>query len=188
MTQKIFVFNFICSYVPLFLTAFIYVPFGNLIVPHLDVFGLTVQPFAEDEKPTAAPVFQINPDRLRKQVIYFTVTAQIVNLALETVVPYVKRRVFRKAKEFQNNRKGFENAGKVNDSKSEHAFLKRVRDEAELDEYDVTTDLREMCMQVGFQYPNPNYCLASANNFFISVWISDFVLPGLAFGFGLVLD
>lgn len=41
MTQKTFVFNFICSYVPLFLTAFVYVPFGNLIVPHLDVFNLT---------------------------------------------------------------------------------------------------------------------------------------------------
>jgi len=137
----------------------------------LDVFGLTVQPFAEDEKPTAAPVFQINPDRLRKQVIYFTVTAQIVNLALETIVPYVKRRVFRKAKEFQNNRKGFENAGKVNDSKSEHAFLKRVRDEAELDEYDVTTDLREMCMQFGYlTLFSPVWPLASVS-FLINNWI-----------------
>ncbi|CUS07791.1 unnamed protein product [Tuber aestivum] len=171
MTQKIFVFNFICSYVPLFLTAFIYVPFGNLIVPHLDVFGLTVHSFTEDEKPTAAPVFQVNTDRLRKQVIYFTVTAQVVNLALETIVPYVKRRVFRKAKEFQNSRKGYEDAGKVSDEEDEHAFLKRVRDEVELDEYDVTADLREMCMQFGYlTLFSPVWPLASVS-FLINNWI-----------------
>jgi len=171
MTQKIFVFNFICSYVPLFLTAFIYVPFGNLIIPHLDVFGLTVQPSTADGKPMAAPVFQVNTDRLRKQVIYFTVTAQVVNLALETIVPYVKRRVFRKAKELQNNRKGFEEAGEVNDDKSEHAFLKRVRNEAELDEYDVTADLREMCMQFGYlTLFSPVWPLASVS-FLIINWI-----------------
>jgi hypothetical protein len=150
MTQKVFVFNFICSYVPLFLTAFIYVPFGNVIVPHLDVFGLTAQPVT-DEKPAALPAFQINPDRLKKQVIYFTVTAQIVNFALETIVPYVKRKVFKKAKEFQNNRKGYQDAGKVYDDKDEEAFLRRVRNEAELDDYDVTSDLREMVMQVGYR-------------------------------------
>ncbi|PWW72989.1 DUF590-domain-containing protein [Tuber magnatum] len=171
MTQKIFVFDFICSYVPLFLTAFIYVPFGSLIVPHLDVFSLTVQPFTEDEKQTAAPAFQVNTDRLRKQVIYFTVTAQVVNLALETIVPYVKRRVFRKAKEFQNNRKGFEDAGKVSDEEDEHAFLRRVRNEAELDEYDVTADLREMCMQFGYlTLFSPVWPLASVS-FLINNWI-----------------
>lgn len=183
MTQKVFVFNFICSYVPLFLTAFVYVPFGNYIVPHLDIFGLTVQP-STDEKLATPPTFQVNPDRLKKQVIYFTVTAQIVNLALEIIVPYVKRKIFRKAKEFQNNRRGFEDAGKVNDDKDEEAFLKRVRNEAELDDYDVTTDLREMCMQVGFQ------TLAAMIHWLMrlhgSVRISDFVLARLVFGVGVI--
>lgn len=172
MTQKVFIFNFICSYVPLFLTAFIYVPFGNYIVPHLDVFNLTVQPFdTTDEKILEAPLaFQINPDRLKKQVIYFTVTAQIVNLALETIVPFLKRKVFRKAKEFQNKRNGVIAAATADDA-DEKAFLKRVRNEAELDLYDVHTDLREMCMQFGYlTLFSPVWPLAAVS-FLINNWI-----------------
>jgi hypothetical protein len=154
MTQKIFVINFITSYLGIFLTAFIYVPFGTLIVPYLDVFSLTVRPFAENEKQLECPPssgFAINPDRLRKQVIYFTVTAQIVNQALEVVMPYVKRAVFSKVKQIQSER-ALKNGGHVdvsdNDPPEEKAFLKRVRAEVELDVYDVTSDLREMVLQV----------------------------------------
>jgi len=156
LTQKVFVLNFITSYLPIFLTAFVYVPFGTLIVPHLDVFGLTVKPFAEDEKQLKAPKsdFTINPDRLRKQVIYFTVTAQIVNLGMELVVPYLKRRGLLKYKQMQSRR-----ASKLGntplspadtDSPEDHAFLDRVRAEAELGVYDVMTDLREMVLQFGY--------------------------------------
>src|ERR1700748_3899246 len=75
LTQKFFVLDLVTSYLGIFLTAFVYVPFGKIIVPYLDVFSLTVRPFAENEKQVEIdPVkFSINPDRLRKQVIYFTV-------------------------------------------------------------------------------------------------------------------
>jgi anoctamin-10 len=154
MTQKIFVLNFITSYLPIFLTAFVYVPFAGYIVPYLDVFSLTVKAFAENEQQMQAPKagFEINPARLRKQVIYFTVTAQVVNFAMETVVPWFKRRAARKYREMQIERAakkgGAAPAPGANDLPEEHEFLKRVRNEAELDEYDVTSDLREMCMQV----------------------------------------
>ena len=156
LTQKIFVMNFITSYLPIFLTAFVYVPFGNIIVPYLDVFSLTVKPFAEDKKQFQAPKagFTINPDRLRKQIIYFTVTAQIVNFLLELIMPYVKRRGFAKLKEFQSERAaksgGAPPSPDANDPPEEAPFLKRVRQEAELDVYDVTTDLREMVIQFGY--------------------------------------
>lgn len=156
LTQKIFVLNFITSYLPIFLTAFVYVPFGNIIVPYLDVFSLTVRPFAEHEKQLQGPGadWTINPDRLRKQVIYFTVTAQIVNLGMELVVPYLKRRGFSKLKEMQSERAarngGASPAPSVNDPPEDAAFLKRVRQEAELEVYDVTTDLREMVVQFGY--------------------------------------
>ena len=156
MIQKIFILNFITSYLPIFLTAFVYVPFGSLIVPYLDVFSLTARPFAENEKQLTAPQtgFEINPARLRKQVIYFTVTAQIVNFAMETVVPYLKRRGFYKYQQMKNERaakkRGAAPGAKVNDSPEEAEFLARVRSEAELDVYDVTSDLREMVMQYGY--------------------------------------
>lgn len=155
MIQKIFVLNFITSYLPIFLTAFVYVPFAQVIVPHLDVFQLAVKPFAEHEKQMTAPKagFQINPDRLKKQIIYFTVAAQIVNFALQVIVPYVQRIAFRKVKEVKADLAARKGGGATSptadDDPEESAFLVRVRNEAELDIYDVTTDFREMTVQFG---------------------------------------
>lgn len=147
LVQKLFFINFLTSYIPLFLTAFVYMPFGNLLVPYLDIFRITAEKFSNDKAITTES-FQINPDRLKKQTIYFTVTAQIVNLALEVIVPYVKRKAF---KEVQSKISQKDATGKtsVADVPEEHAFLERVRNEAELDVYDVTTDYREMIVQFG---------------------------------------
>lgn len=157
MTQKIFVLNFITSYLGIFLTAFVYVPFGKLIVPFLDIFSVTVRPFAENEKQMQAPTstgFHINPDRLRKQVIYFVVTAQVVNFAMEVIVPYLKRQGFMKYKQMQSERAAKKGGAAPNpaenDNPEEAAFLHRVRAEATLDVYDVTDDLREMVVQFGY--------------------------------------
>ncbi|KAK5135211.1 hypothetical protein LTR08_005460 [Meristemomyces frigidus] len=156
-TAKIFVLNFITSYLPLFLTAFVYVPFGSLIVPYLDVFSLAVKPFSEDKAQMTGPKigqFNINPARLRKQVIYFTVTAQIVGFATEVIVPYAKRQGFIKIKEMQSNRAkkagGIAPSAAAEDVTEEKEFLARVRSEATLDVYDVYADLREMVVQYGY--------------------------------------
>ena len=154
MIQKVFVLNFITSYLPIFLTAFVYVPFAQIIVPHLDVFNLAVKPFAENEKQMTAPQvgFQINPERLKKQVIYFAVTAQIVNFVLEIVVPFVQRKVFKKVKEVKANqvaKRGGGSKATIGDHPEEAAFLVRVRNETELPKYDVTSDYREMIVQFG---------------------------------------
>ncbi|PMD54184.1 plasma membrane stress response protein-like protein [Hyaloscypha bicolor E] len=177
MVQKIFVLNFITSYLPIFLTAFVYVPFAQVIVPHLDVFQLAVKPFAENEKQMTAPKigFQINPDRLKKQIIYFTVTAQIVNFALEVIMPYVKRSVFRKVKEVQADRaakKGGSPASPTaDDHPEESAFLVRVRNEAELGAYDVTSDFREMIVQFGYLSLFSVVWPLTGVSFFINNWI-----------------
>jgi anoctamin-10 len=157
LTSKIFVLNFITSYLGIFLTAFVYVPFASVLVPYLDIFSLTVKPFAESDKQMEAPPayqFTINPNRLRKQVIYFTVTAQIVSFALETVVPLVTRKGTKKFKQIQSSRAeakgGAASPASANDPPEEKAFLARVRHEASLSNYDVTVDLREMCIQFGY--------------------------------------
>lgn len=162
LTQKIFVINFITSYLPILLTAFVYIPFASLIVPHLDVFHLTVRPFVSKEKATTAHEnFTINPDRLRKQVIYFTVTAQVVGFAMETIVPFLKQKFARQYKEYKKKKYGRVNSGLEGDHKQvrkhsyadhedEVHFLTRVRKEADRDDYNVTDDLREMCIQFGY--------------------------------------
>lgn len=131
------------------MTAFVYVPFGRILVPYLDVFQITAQKFTKDGK-VETKSFEINPDRLTKQVIYFTVTAQIVNFLLEVVVPYAKRKVFKAVKGVQEELAS-KNGGPIHpkDDPGEAAFLARVRNEAELDVYDVTIDYREMVVQFG---------------------------------------
>ncbi|KAK7734961.1 hypothetical protein SLS53_007738 [Cytospora paraplurivora] len=144
--QKMFVINFIVSYLPIFLTAFVYVPFGKLLVPYLDVFHVTAQHFAKDGK-IEIKAFEVNPDRLKKQIIYFTVTAQVVNFLLESIVPLVKRTVFKAVKEAKSEVRHGNTRSLHNDPVEESAFLDRVRNEAELDVYDVTVDYREMVVQ-----------------------------------------
>ncbi|MDI1485948.1 MAG: hypothetical protein OHK93_004137 [Ramalina farinacea] len=135
MTSKIFILNFITSYLPIFLTAFVYVPFGALIVPYLDVFSLTAKPFADNDKQLETPStssFVINPERLRKQVIYFTVTAQIVNFAMETIVPVVKRRAFSKYQDMKTER-----AAKREELHPMQAPKTRQRRQSSLPEYEM---------------------------------------------------
>lgn len=189
LTQKIFVINFVTSYLPIFLTAFVYVPFASRIVPYLDVFRLTVRPFVSKEAVDSRREFTVNPDRLRKQVIYFTVTAQIVGFAMETIVPYLKQHLLRKYKAYSqskaNNNTSTEKTDEdqtpevnFNDPPDEVEFLKRVRNEAELSNYDVTDDLREMCIQFGYlALFSPTWPLVPVS-FLINNWVelrSDFI-------------
>lgn len=160
------------------LTAFVYVPFATVIVPYLDVFSLTVKPFADHEdqlKSFPKGQFSINSGRLRKQVIYFAVTAQIVNQILEIVVPVFKRRGASKFKEMQS-RKAAKKGDVVQDDaaddpQEERDFLKRVRNEAELETYDVTADFREMVVQYGYLALFGVVWPPTAISFLINNWI-----------------
>ncbi|KAF7562489.1 hypothetical protein G7046_g1630 [Stylonectria norvegica] len=145
LIQKQFILNFMTSYMALLFTAFVYVPFGHILIPFLDFWRKTAQAITFSEKPLATQEFHSNPDRISKQMFYFTVTAQIVNFLTEVVVPYVKREVFQKAKEFRTK-----DADKTLDHEEEAEFLERVRKECELEAYDVSGDYREMVMQFGY--------------------------------------
>lgn len=172
LTSKTFVLNFITSYLPLCLTAFVYVPFGSVIVPYLDIFALAFKPGSKDIKAENDPtLFEINPQRLRKQVIYFTVTAQIVNFGMEVVVPYLKREGLIKFKEMQLKRTGSINAVTADDPVEETDFLARVRNEADLDTYDVYDDLREMVVQFGYLALFSVVWPLTPVSFFINNWI-----------------
>lgn len=157
MVSKIFVINFLTSYTAILLTSFVYVPFASILVPYLDIFSLTVQRVAENEKQTRAPApgaFNINPNRLKNQMIYFAVTAQVVGFAMETIVPLLKKKGTDKYQQMQQSRAeksgGAVPTATANDPPEEREFLTRVREEASLPDYDVTTDLREMVIQFGY--------------------------------------
>ncbi|KAI1324170.1 DUF590-domain-containing protein [Xylariaceae sp. FL0255] len=146
LIRKIFIINFITSYTPLFLTAFVYMPFGNLMVPYLNVVTAAAEKMSNNSMSTQD--FQINRHRLTDQIVYFAVTAQVINFATEAVVPYVKKVIFKEVSKVQAKRAAQDNS--VVDAPEERAFLRRVRDEAQLGVYDVASDYREMVVQFGY--------------------------------------
>ena len=157
MISKVFIINFITSYLAMSLTSFVYVPFASILVPYLDIFSLTVKPFAEDEKQTRAPTsaqFSINPQRLPNQMFYFAVTAQLISLATETIVPILQRKGEDKIASMKSSSSKRNGGAHPSVASSDHAeetgFLTRVREEASLPDYDVTADLREMVIQFGY--------------------------------------
>ncbi|CAN8102213.1 unnamed protein product [Discula destructiva] len=168
--QKIFVINFIVSYLPIILTAFVYVPFANVLVPYLDVFQVTAQRFTASGK-VETKAFQMDPNRLKKQIIYFTVTAQVVNFLVEGIVPIIKRKVFKAVKEVQTEMAHKDEQQQHKDPEEEAAFLARVRNESELDEYDVTTDYREMVVQFGYLSLFSVIWPLTACSFLINNWV-----------------
>ena len=121
------------------------VPFGNWIVPKLDIFQLALPAAIDETKDLTPHAYSINAFRLKRQLIYFAVTAQIVGFAMENFLPYVTRKVFSEARKI--TKKDDEDVS-VYDREEEKSYLERVREESELPEYDIYTDYAEMVVQV----------------------------------------
>ncbi len=88
-------------------------------------------------------------------------------------MPYVKRRVFHKYQEVKTERavKKGGVALKAEDILEEADFLARVRSEAELDVYDVGTDLREMIVQFGYLSLFSVVWPLTAVSFLVNNWV-----------------
>ncbi|KAB8209321.1 calcium-activated chloride channel-domain-containing protein [Aspergillus parasiticus] len=152
-TTKTFVMNFITSFLPTILTAFVYVPFGARLLPYLDVIRVGKLATAFDTRRV-----HIDPSRLQQEVIYLSVMGQVMSFGEEIVLPYVKRVVMQKWRNYrqknvpagQGRRYSYRTDQLLNDSPAEASFLSRVRNETEADEYNVHDDTLEMCVQYGY--------------------------------------
>lgn len=149
LTQKVFVLQSITNYLPIFLTAFVYVPFGRAFIPHLRAIILSAAGITPD--PNFA--FRVDPDRLRNEVIALTVTGQVSSAIEELALPYFKSGV----KEWwRKNRATLTFTNRTNtrwvkgDAPAEARFLGRVRKQAALPSYDVQEDISEMVLQFGY--------------------------------------
>ncbi|RDW87895.1 hypothetical protein BP5796_03589 [Coleophoma crateriformis] len=155
LVQKMFVLDFITSFLPAFLVAFVYVPFGTKIVPYLNFHGLVsvLVKMVGMESETIGHTnveFSSDPDRLKYQIIYFAVSAQGMNLINEVILPFAKRKGLNSFKRYRSTHSNRSSIIRYNDAPEEMEFLNRVRQEAGLTDYDVNTDLREMCEQFGY--------------------------------------
>lgn len=153
-TQKTFVMNFITSFLPTILTAYVYVPFGKRIVPHLDVLRRTGfwADLIDGKKE-----FEVDVSRFQQEVIYLSMTAQIFSFAEEIVLPYVKHVLWQKWQTYQDRKAEYGRRRKHStatlsliDSPDEASFMTRLRSEAGAEEYHVEDDIVEMCVQFGY--------------------------------------
>lgn len=148
-TQKLFVLNFIISYLPIFLVAFVYVPFGDVIVPQLEAL---VHRFISASHMTSA--FHSDPDKLRNEVIALTVTGQITGAGEELILPYILHKGRSWYRDWRSARlsraKTIDFKTVMADDPAETEFLRRARNEADLETYDVQADYLEMILQFGY--------------------------------------
>ncbi|KAF5675361.1 IST2 [Fusarium circinatum] len=149
LTQKVFVLNMFTNYLPIFLTAFIYIPFGGTVVPKLENFLSAA--FASIGKKFVHQPFHLDADRLRNEVIALTVTGQLSGFFEENIVPMLKHKFSNWYRDYRRARsKGDMLLAVVKDDPEETAFLSRVRNEAILPKYNVQDDIAEIVLQFGY--------------------------------------
>lgn len=178
LTQKIFVLNSITNYLPILLTAFVYVPFSGKVVPLLqNVIDATLG--AQNRSKT---VFKADPDRLRNEVIALTVTGQVSGAIEELALPWLKTQLKQWWRDRQakraHNRSSDSYVGPMEEDPAESRFLRRTRRQALRPPYNVQEDIAEMVIQFGYlALFSPVWPLVPIG-FFINNWIelrSDFL-------------
>lgn len=142
--QKLFSVSFITSTGSMFLTAFVYLPFGHSIIPHLEFVSSSVNTFVGRDI-AGSTEYQVNGNRLEDQVLYMMVTAQVISTFMETVVPYIQIRALEKVDQFIS--KGVPT---FEDSPSEAQYLTNTRLHAKLPEFSVDAEYQEMVIQFAF--------------------------------------
>ncbi|XP_014556665.1 hypothetical protein COCVIDRAFT_99136 [Bipolaris victoriae FI3] len=177
LTQKVFVLNSITNYLPILLTAFVYVPFGNKVLPVLQSM-LDAVLGSQNKGKTK---FHADPDRLRNEVIALTVTGQVSGAVEELALPWLKEQVKqwwrdRQASRAQNQ--GNVGAQLIPEDPIEAGFLRRTRRQALRPSYNVQEDIAEMVIQFGYlALFSPVWPLVPIG-FFINNWFelrSDFL-------------
>ncbi|ORX58748.1 DUF590-domain-containing protein [Hesseltinella vesiculosa] len=125
-TKKIFIANFLVSYLSLFFIAWVYIPFGDHVLPFLTTMNIS----HEHKK--------VDFQRLQDQLVYFVVTGQVLGFLTEMLVPYLLAKLPNK---IWTDKK----QNQVTDP-----FIKKVYKEVAMDEYNIYTDYVEMIIQFGY--------------------------------------
>ncbi|KAG8901103.1 hypothetical protein FRB99_005559 [Tulasnella sp. 403] len=142
LALKTFALSSIVAYGGLYLSAFVYVPFGEEIM-HIVQSTFFTPITAQDEKVAVARKV-LNADRLKSQVFAYLVTNQVVGEFMEIGLPAISRWI-RRAKNGDMKKR----AEKRTLTEAE-ALLVDARKQVALPEYDVFGDYSEMVTQFGY--------------------------------------
>ncbi|GAA5869381.1 hypothetical protein JCM16303_000449 [Sporobolomyces ruberrimus] len=157
LTIKLFALNFVASYGNLLLTSFVYIPFGGFLVPR--IFEMLPSRHAHALAGTAVSSlksgsFVIDTHKLKRQLVAYSLTAQITNAATEVGLPYLKARFGPKiAEKLKHNKSAASPSEKdtnTDDSEDEKAFLERIRREQLLPAANLGGEYAEMATQLGY--------------------------------------
>ncbi|KAG8732544.1 hypothetical protein FRC11_012745 [Ceratobasidium sp. 423] len=155
LTLKTFALSSIVAFLGLFLTAFVYIPFGpdvmrwvntTLFDPgHTDIAEAATDTGIKPLPPIDVQT-KINPGRLHAQMFAYTVTNQAINFFLETGLPFILRGVAkaRANRSINGKRKGDEKSDAVTQ------LVEHAREESALPEYTLFGDYAEMVTQFGY--------------------------------------
>jgi anoctamin-10 len=150
LTLKTFALSSIVAFSGLYLTAFVYIPFGTDVMHWVNAMLFESHPDVANAaadagvKPLSSPGIhaKINPGRLHAQMFAYTVTNQAINFFLETGLPFILRGV---AKARTNKSL----TGKKGEEKSDAVaqLVDHAREESALPEYTLFGDYSEMATQ-----------------------------------------
>ncbi|KAI9250932.1 calcium-activated chloride channel-domain-containing protein [Phascolomyces articulosus] len=156
-TQKIFIANFLVAYLSLFFIGWVYIPFGDHVLPYLTELNISHSHT------------KVDFNRLRGQLIYFIVTGQVIGFATEMLLPYAMNLLLPKVKKMAHKKK--KSKGKNSESSSSSSseeevtqeenkngiecrldpkLLKKIYRQVDLPEYNIYTDYVEMVIQFGY--------------------------------------
>lgn len=144
---KMFLFNFLSSYVPLLITSFLYLPSGyrtNEYLTTIDTYADTISNSTTyiEKIPVKTENFVVDTGRLNTQFKYFVLTNQVIGLATEYLVPIIVPKVLALIKK--------PTPVKIADEDSEVEFLKTIRHQATLGAYEADDEFRQLVIQFGF--------------------------------------
>ncbi|KAI7859678.1 calcium-activated chloride channel-domain-containing protein [Circinella umbellata] len=146
-TQKIFIANFLVAYLSLFFIGWVYIPFGDHVLPYLTELNISHSHT------------KVDFNRLRGQLIYFIVTGQLIGFATEMLLPYVMNRVLPKVKKVAHEKKKDDTSSSSSSEEEKEEkdknhlntkFLNKVYRQVDLPEYNIYTDYVEMVIQFGY--------------------------------------
>ena len=146
-TQKVFFLQSVTNYLPIFITAFIYVPFGDQVIPRLEsMVGSLAGSYGSKYLGTEA--VHVDGDRLRNEIIALTVTGQLSAFFEENIQPILMRKFREWYRDYRAHSTGAA-ISVVHDDEAEAEFLESARWQATLEEYNVQDDIAEIVLQFG---------------------------------------
>ncbi|MBW0492558.1 hypothetical protein O181_032273 [Austropuccinia psidii MF-1] len=170
LTHKTFIAHGLVAYAGLVLTAFVYVPFGAVLVPKLashfqkfiETNPISSEGLADSKLNTQTfdfSTYTINTSRLYEQLFAYQVTNQLMDTFTEVGLPYLMKIASFKWNKILDNRHQHKQktcspsmgiSPKFIDSVDERELLERLREEARLPDYRLFVEYAEMAIQFGF--------------------------------------